>query len=184
MREYTEGVLAEVELGGEHSRSRFDEEPFRRPWDNLGRAPTSGGKRQSLGLSVDGRRKDRPETPVDDTVKKVVMNKFHAFSRASTLDDEVEQVEKATRDAVKKATGNAEAWRQFKQDCFMKEEMARRRREWEDSRNARMQAANWISGYARAKASQSPVRKRFVLDPGDPRQHPGLADLRERLSSK
>lgn len=156
--EYSDEVLAEVALSPQHSRSWSGEEPFKKPRDQCGRPPTSDGRRPSLGLG-----KVRPATPIDDSVKHLNLNRLHLFSSATGLEDEVLQVHKRTVDALSRERAASESRKAFKRDLLEKVRASSNVRDTGADAKKIKQAQMLVSGFARARASQSPLRKRFVV---------------------
>jgi len=166
--EYSEDILGEFALSPQHSRSWAGEEKFKKPRDPFSKPPTTDGRRISIGLN-----RVRPSTPIDDSVKRLNLNRLHTFHYASTLEDEVKDVEKRTIDAVNKEISEREARKAFKADILHKtREAARIADELHNANtgsNALKKAQMLVSGFARARAAQSPTRKRFVLpQPAEP----------------
>jgi len=187
--EYSEDILGEFALSPQHSRSWAGEEKFKKPRDPFSKPPTTDGRRISIGLN-----RVRPSTPIDDSVKRLNLNRLHTFHYASTLEDEVKRlnlnrlhtfhyastledevkdVEKRTIDAVNKEISEREARKAFKADILHKtREAARIADELHNANtgsNALKKAQMLVSGFARARAAQSPTRKRFVLpQPAEP----------------
>merc|ERR1711879_493478 len=141
--EYSDSVLADVALSPSQSRScmSVDDEPLKKPRDEFGKPPTTGGKRPSLALG-----KVRPNSPIEHGVKTINLDRLHMFSYASTLDDQVSQIEKRTAEKVETEKFAIKELKAFKRSCLEQALEARRVRENEEHSRRVKQAQNLISG--------------------------------------
>ena len=78
--EYSEDILGEFALSPQHSRSWAGEEKFKKPRDPFSKPPTTDGRRISIGLN-----RVRPSTPIDDSVKRLNLNRLHKPLRCASL---------------------------------------------------------------------------------------------------